>query len=86
MAISNQATQEYKLNKEIKALEEKWTEIEYVIKPDPKSDDHLKLFEVDVIYESLDESLSNINMILGSRFVKPLRAEAEKLKRYFQTV
>ena len=85
VAISNQATQEYKLNKEIKALEEKWADIEFVVKPDPKVEE-LKVFEVDVIYEALDESLSNINMILGSRFVKPLRAEAERLKKYFQTI
>lgn len=32
------------------------------------------------IYTSLDETLSSINMILGSRFVKPLRAEADKWK------
>lgn len=36
--------------------------------------------DLEEIYTSLDETLSSINMILGSRFVKPLRAEADKWK------
>ena len=36
--------------------------------------------ELEEIYTSLDETLSSINMILGSRFVKPLRVEADKWK------
>jgi dynein heavy chain len=32
------------------------------------------------LYVILDETLANINMILGSRFVKPLRKEAEEWK------
>lgn len=34
----------------------------------------------------LDESLANINMVLGSRFVKPLRAEAEQWKKWILTI
>lgn len=34
------------------------------------------------VYNALDESLSNINMILGSRFVKPLREEADQWKKW----
>jgi hypothetical protein len=40
-----------------------------------------KLVELDDIFTALDESLSQINMILGSRFVKPLRKEAEEWKK-----
>jgi len=36
---------------------------------------------VDDIYTALDESLANINQILGNRYVKPLRAEADKFKK-----
>jgi len=39
--------------------------------------DSYVLKELDDIYVELDDSLANINMILGSRFVAPLRAEAE---------
>jgi len=34
------------------------------------------------LYVILDETLANINMILGSRFVKPLRKEAEEWKNH----
>ena len=39
------------------------------------------LKDMDEIYTNLDESLAEINMILGSRFVKPLREVAEKWKK-----
>jgi hypothetical protein len=35
------------------------------------------LKDLEEIYTALDESLANLNMILGSRFVAPLRVEAE---------
>lgn len=44
------------------------------------------LVGLDDIYQLLDESLANINMILGSRFVKPLRAEAEMWKKDILTI
>jgi dynein heavy chain len=39
---------------------------------------------MDEIFTNLDESLAQINMILGSRFVKPLREEAEVWKKNIQ--
>ena len=36
---------------------------------------------MDDIFTALDESLANVNMILGSRFVAPLRADAEALRK-----
>jgi len=41
---------------------------------------------LDDIFTALDETLANINLILGSRFVKLLRAEAEKLKKNIITL
>jgi len=38
------------------------------------------------LYTTLDETLANINMILGSRFVKPLRKEAEDWKKWIGTL
>jgi len=35
------------------------------------------LKDLDDVYTALDESLASINAILGSRFVKPLRVQAE---------
>ena len=86
VGISLAATMEHKLATEMKKLETEWAEQEYDVRPDPKSDDLLKVYSVDEIYEKLDESLSQINMVLGNRFVKPLRAEAEKIKKYFTTI
>jgi dynein heavy chain len=39
------------------------------------------LKDLDEVFGALDESLANVGMILGSRFVAPLRDRAEKLKR-----
>jgi hypothetical protein len=33
------------------------------------------------VFTALDETLSSINMILGSRFITPLREKAEKWKK-----
>jgi len=37
---------------------------------------------MDDIFTALDDSMANIGMILGSRFVAPLRTEAETLKKH----
>ena len=44
------------------------------------------LDEIDDVFNALDESLATINTILGSRFVKPLRAEAETWKKNLLTL
>lgn len=36
---------------------------------------------MDDIYTTLDESMASINMILGSRYVKPMRGDAETWKK-----
>jgi hypothetical protein len=36
---------------------------------------------IEDIFQCLDEGLASINMILGSRYVKPLRADAEVWKK-----
>jgi len=44
------------------------------------------LDKIDDMYQNLDDSMANINMILGSRVVKPLRDEAEKFKKNLNTL
>jgi hypothetical protein len=44
------------------------------------------LDEIDDIFASLDEGMATINMILGSRYVKPLRNEAEQWKKNLFTL
>lgn len=80
VGISNSATQEFKLRKELEELDIRWKEINFNIGVDPAGDPQ-KLTEMDEIFTNLDESLAQINMILGSRFVKPLREEAEVWKK-----
>ena len=44
------------------------------------------LDEIDDIFTSLDEGMAMVNMILGSRYVKPLRTEAEAWKKNLFTL
>ena len=46
-----------------------------------KDKDAYVIDEIDDIFTALDEGLATINMILGSRYVKPLRADAEAWKK-----
>jgi len=59
--------------------------INFVVEYDEKCDAYI-LKELDDIYTELDNSLANLNMILGSRFVAPLRVEAEQQKNYIMTL
>lgn len=76
VAISTQATQEYSLREEIKKIDDLYRNTLWDIEYEEKCECYL-LKDMTDVYQALDDSLSNINMILGSRFVKPLRAEAE---------
>lgn len=84
-AISTQATQEANLRTQLAELKEKWAKIQFSVEFDDKCDSYL-LKEVDEVYAELDESLAQINMILGSRFVKPLRNEADTFKKNMMTL
>jgi len=44
------------------------------------------LIDLAPILDMIDETLANTNMILGSRFVAPLRHEAEQMKVYIMTI
>ena len=50
--------------------------INFIVEWEDKCDSYI-LKDLEDIYTALDESLANLNMILGSRFVAPLRVEAE---------
>jgi len=79
-AISLQATQEFNLKTQIDQIDEVWKKCMFNLGLDEKTEVQI-LKDMDEIFTNLDESLANINMILGSRFVKPLRELAEKWKR-----
>lgn len=79
-AISTQASQEQSLRTMLQVLDETWKKVEFTVTTHTQGD-ALIITEVDVLYQALDEGLATINMVLGSRYVKPLRTEAEKWKK-----
>ena len=80
-SISTKATQEANLKEQIELIKSTWLKINFEYVWEDKCDSYV-LVALDDIYTNLDESLANINMILGSRFVAPLRADAEQQKTY----
>jgi dynein heavy chain len=80
-----QATQEASLRTQLNTLDENWKKIDFVVKQ-YKDKDAMIIDEVDVIFQALDEGLATINMVLGSRYVKPLRDQAEQFKKYLFTL
>jgi hypothetical protein len=68
------------LKEQIELIKSTWLKINFTVEWEDKCDSYV-LVALD-IYTALDESLANINMILGSRFVAPLRADAEQQKNY----
>ncbi len=76
--ISVQASQEALLRSQYNQLEEQSKKIELVVKP--VEGKGYVLDELEPLYNVLDESLANINTILGSRYIKPLLTQAENLR------
>lgn len=80
VAISVKAEKEHGLKQDVKHLEETWKRIAFPIEFEEKVDAYI-LKDLEEIYTALDESLALINAVLGSRYVKRLRTEAEKWKK-----
>jgi len=62
-------------------LVEIWKGVQFTTKNYKEKDNFFILVDIDTLYQYLDEGLASINMILGNRFVKVMRPEAEKVKR-----
>lgn len=78
--ISTQASQEASLRRQIHGLDELWKKIDLITKPYKDGEIQI-LDEIEDVFTNLDDSLALINTILGSRYVKPLRSEAENWKK-----
>lgn len=85
MSISVKAIQEDKLRTELQKLEDAWKGTSFTIEIDEKTETPI-LVKLDDIYTVLDESLAAINMVLGSRFVAPLRSEADNWRKWIFTI
>lgn len=67
-------------------IEDIWKKVDFKSKvyKEGIKDTSFILEDVDDIYTTLDESMAQVNTILGSRYVKPLRTEAETWKKNLQ--
>jgi dynein heavy chain len=80
-SISTQATQEFRLRQQIQEIDDIYKKTNFEITYNDKVECNI-LGSPEELYTILDETLASINMILGSRFVKPLRKEAEEWKAH----
>lgn len=86
VAKSVQATGEAKLRAALAELTEAWEEQRFTCKVYKERDNVFILIEIDDLYQFLDEGIAQINMILGNRFVKVMRAKAEVMKKQLNTL
>jgi dynein heavy chain len=81
VAKSVEATGQAKLRGQLQDLIEIWKGVQFATKNYKEKDNQFILVDIDTMYQYLDEGLAAINMILGNRFVKVMRPEAEKVKK-----
>eukprot|EP01022_Parablepharisma_sp_SALTPOND_P016111 TRINITY_DN2328_c0_g1_i1.p1 TRINITY_DN2328_c0_g1~~TRINITY_DN2328_c0_g1_i1.p1 ORF type:complete len:2092 (+),score=299.17 TRINITY_DN2328_c0_g1_i1:7740-14015(+) len=74
--ISVQASQEALLKGQLAQLDDQWKKVTFTVKSYKYKDAYV-LDEIELLLNILDESLANINTILGSRYIKPLLTQAE---------
>ncbi len=69
-------------------MEDVWRRVDFIVKiyKEGTKDTAFILGDVDDIFTTLDETMASINMILGSRYVKPIRNEAEVWKKHLMTL
>jgi dynein heavy chain, axonemal len=86
VGISVRATGEFKLKAQLNDLQDTWKNVNFVLKSYKDKQDAYVLTEIDVIYQFLDEGQAAINMILGNRFVKSMRTEADNFRKNLLTL
>jgi dynein heavy chain len=86
VAKSVEATGQAKLRAQLDDLRELWKGVQFVTKNYKERENQFILGAIDDMYQYLDEGLATINMILGNRFVKIMRSEAEKTKKELSTL
>lgn len=85
VAISVAAEKEHGLKMDLEKLENDWRRLIFPVEFEEKVDSYI-LKDLEEIYTALDESLALINSVLGSRYVKPLKDQAEAWKRNIMTL
>ena len=83
--ISTQAKQEQILKAQIEENKTRWSKLEFVVKEykadDPRNKESYVLDKIDDLYSELDEILANFSGILGNRYLKRQRIQAEELQK-----
>lgn len=83
--ISTQAKQEQVLKTQIEENKARWLKLEFVVKEykadDPRNKDAFVLDKIDDLYAELDQILANFSGILGNRYLKRQRIQAEELQK-----
>lgn len=75
--VSVTATQEFNLRNQIEEIRLVWAAKDFKLVKHKDRSDAFKLAEIDDVVTALDESLTAVSNILGSRYVKRLQTEAE---------
>jgi hypothetical protein len=79
--VSNQARQEQVLKSQIEENRTRWTRLEFLVKEykadDPRNKETFVLDKIEELYTALDEILANFSGILGNRYLKRQRVQAE---------
>jgi dynein heavy chain len=83
---SVEATGQAKLLGQLRDLQDIWKGVQFTTKNYKEKDNQFILVDIDTLYQYLDEGLAQINMILGNRFVKVMRKEAEIVKKELNTL
>jgi dynein heavy chain, axonemal len=86
VAKSVEASGQAKLRGQLQELKDQWATIQIVTVPHGPKDNVFIIAGIEDMYQYLDEGLATINMILGNRFVKVMRKEAEDLKKQLNTL
>jgi dynein heavy chain, axonemal len=84
--VSVTATQEFNLRNQLDEIKAVWAVTDFKVVKHKDRMDSYKLSEMDVVQSVLDESLTNISNIMGSRYVKRLQSEAESWQQKLNVV
>ena len=79
--ICGKAVQEAELKKMLMKIEREWKDLALVVILYKEQKDNFVLGGLDDVIAKLDESLVAINIVLGSRFVEPIRTEVTEWSR-----
>ncbi len=79
--ICGKAVQEAELKKMLLKIEREWKDLALVVILYKEQKDNFVLGGLDDVIAKLDESLVAINIVLGSRFVEPIRTEVTEWSR-----